>query len=698
MNPPYPSLYTGAAAPPRPERRPVVHRTAWGHERTDDYYWLNERDTPAVLEHLQAENEYAEKVLSPVKLLENELFEELKSRIRQDDASVPYFFRGYWYYVRFETGKEYPIHCRKKEWNDDATEQIILDVNQLAEGHAYCSVAGMKVSPDDNYLYFAVDYSGRNLFEIHIKHLPTGSLLPDKLPSAFGAAVWSKCSRFLFYDTKDAVTLRTDKVWRHQMGTSPETDVQVWEETDETTYASIEGSRDGEYIFINHGYTQNVETHFLPLSNPEGAFEVIEPRQEGLYYQADHHEGRFIIQSNLHGRNFSISETPVGTPEKENWKVIIAHEEDTLLDYFTVYQRFLAINVRRGGLQRIHIMEWGNGHRHDVDFGEPTYDASLIGLPDYESDILRYGFSSLKTPASVYDYTISTRTALLRKTEPVLGGYDSSLYETAFLWATAPDGTQVPVSAVFPKGIQLNGSSPCYLVGYGSYGICYDPAFNRNLISLMERGFVCAIAHVRGGMEMGFAWYEQGKLMQKTNTFTDFIACAEMLIAEGYTAPDRLFVQGGSAGGLLMGAVANLRPDLFKGVIASVPFVDVVTTMSDPDIPLTTGEYPEWGNPENQAAYQYMLGYSPYDQVKAQEYPYMLIKTSYADSQVQYFEPAKWTARLRDLKTDSKPVLFITNMSGSHGGASGRFERLKDKAQEFAWMLALLPVKTPDED
>ncbi len=686
-----PSVFNAAdATAPHPEKKPKELTAPSGDKRIDEYYWLNERNNPDVTTYLNAENEYAEKVMTPVKDLKEQLFEEMKARVKQDDNSVPYFDNGYWYFVRFETGKEYPIICRKKD-NLDAPEEIMLNVNILAEGKPYCSVTGTNVSPDNRYLVYAADYTGRNLYKARIKDLQTGKLLNDEWDSAFGSSVWSKDSKYVFYDTKDEETLRTDKVWRHEVGSKK--DVLIHEEKDETAYASLYGSKDGEYAFIGHGYTQNIETHYLQLDQPLSDFKVIAPREKEFYYDVEHHNGQFVIRTNKDGRNFSVMTAPVTQPGKENWKPLIAHDPNVLIDGIDVFRDFMAINERSGGLQKIRVHNWADGNTHYVDFGEPTYTASTTSLADFNAKILRYNFSSLKTPNSVFDYEVATKTKTLKKMEPVLGGYDPNNFTTEFVWATARDGVKVPVSLVYKKGLVKDGSAPCFQISYGSYGISYDPGFNKTNISLMERGFVCAIAHIRGGMEMGFEWYENGKMMKKMNTFTDFIDCSEMLIKEKYTSADRLFAQGGSAGGLLMGAVANMRPDLYKGMIASVPFVDVLTTMSDASIPLTTGEYTEWGNPAIKEQYDYMKLYSPYDNVKKQAYPNMLVKTSFADSQVQYFEPAKWVARLRDNKTDNNLLLFVTNMSGSHGGASGRFERLKERAQEYAWMLGLLGQK-----
>ena len=685
-----PSVFNGGVATaPHPEQKPKELVSPSGDKRTDEYYWLNERENPAVTAYLKAENDYADKVMAPVAGLKDQLFEEMKARVKEDDNSVPYMKKDYWYYVRFETGKEYPIFCRKKG-SMEASEEIMLNVNTLAEGKAYCNVTGLNISPDNRYAVYAADFTGRNLYRAHILDLQTHQLLSDEWDSAFGSSVWSKDSKYVFYDTKDEITLRTDKVWRHEVGTSNKKDVLVLHEKDETAYASLYGSKDGEYAFIGHGYTQNIETHSLQLDNPTGSFQVIAPREKEFFYDVEHHNGKFIIRTNKEGRNFSIMTTATDKPGKENWQSLIAHDPTTLIDGIDVFRDFMAINSRNGGLQKIKVYNWADGSSHFVDFGEPTYTAYATSLRDFDSKFLRYNFSSLKTPNSVFDYDVASKTKTLQKTEPVLGGYDPNNYTTEFLWATARDGVKVPVSVVYKKGLTKNGTAPCFQIGYGSYGSSYDPEFNKSLISLMERGFVCAIAHIRGGMEMGFEWYENGRMMKKMNTFTDFIDCSEMLIKEKYTASDRLFAQGGSAGGLLMGAVANMRPDLYKGMIASVPFVDVLTTMSDASIPLTTGEYTEWGNPAIKEQYDYMKTYSPYDNIKKQAYPNMLVKTSFADSQVQYFEPAKWVARLRDNKTDNNLLLFVTNMSGSHGGASGRFERLKERAQEYAWMLGLL--------
>jgi oligopeptidase B len=683
---------------PHPAKKPKELVAPNGEKRIDEYYWLNERDNPEVKAYLEAENRYHDSIMAPVAKLREQLFQEMKGRIKEDDSSVPSFNEGYWYYTRFETGKEYPIHCRTAGTADQMPtlpvpsdkEQIILNVNELAAGKEYCSVGGMDVSPDGNLMYFTTDFTGRNLYVGRIKDLRTGQIMPAEFKMVVGGSAWSRDAQYLFYDTKDPKTLRSDRVWRHKVGTSSKQDVEVFYEKDETAYCTVGTSKDGLYAFINHGYTQNIETHFLDLKQPENPFQLIQPREKEAFYDVEHHDGQFVIRTNKEGRNFSVMTTPVSQPGRDNWKPLVAHDKYILIGGVEMFRDFLVLSERTGGLQQIRIINWADQSSHRLDFGEATYDASPMYTPDYSSPYVRYYITSLKTPYSVVDYTVANKQKTVRKTEPVLGGFDSNNYETEFRWAKAKDGAMIPISIVYRKGTKLDGSAPCFQVAYGSYGFSSDPGFNKGIISLLDRGFVHAIAHVRGGMEMGYEWYENGKMFKKMNTFTDFIDCSEMLINEKFTSADRLFAQGGSAGGLLMGAVANMRPDLYKGIIASVPFVDVLTTMSDPTIPLTTGEYTEWGNPNNPAEYAYMKTYSPYDNLKAQNYPNMLVKTSFSDSQVQYFEPAKWVARLRDIKTDKNVLLFHTNMSGSHGGASGRFERLKERAQEYSWMLGLL--------
>lgn len=671
-----------------PEKKPKELISASGDKRIDEYYWLNERENPAVTAYLEAENRYADSVLAPVSQLREKLFEELKARIKEDDSTVPYFKNGYWYLTRFETGKEYPIYSRKKG-SLDAAEEVMIDVNELAKGKAYCQFGGFTVSPDNNIIAYGVDYTGRNLFKLYFKDLVSNKNLPDTFDYA-GGAEWANDSKTIIYDTKDPVTLRNDKVWRHVLGADHKSDVLMYHEKDETQYAFLSKTKSDQYILINCAYTQTVEVLYLDADQPTGTFQSIRPREAGFFYEISHRDDKFLIKTNWNAPNFRLMEAPVSDPRRENWKDVLPHREDVLLDGLTVFKDYLVTAERKGGLSQIHVIRWSDHADHYIEVGEPSYSAMIDNNPEYDTHILRYSFTSMKTPTTVVDYNMETRQKDVKKVAPVLGNFNADNYETEFAWATARDGVKVPISIMYKKGLNRDGSAPCYLTGYGSYGFSYDPYFNRDKISLVDRGFVIAIAHIRGGMEMGFKWYEDGKMLKKMNTFNDFIDCSEFLIQEKYTSKDRLFAEGRSAGGLLMGAVSNMRPDLYKGIITGVPFVDVLTTMSDASIPLTTGEYSEWGNPAIKEQYEYMKQYSPYDNLKKGNYPNMLVLTSFSDSQVQYFEPAKYVARLRDLKTDDHVLLFKTNMTGSHGGSSGRFERLKERALEYAWMMGLM--------
>ncbi len=673
---------------PHPEKKVKELVSTSGDKRTDEYYWLNERDNPAVKTYLEAENRYTDSVLQPVAPLREKLFAELKARIKEDDSSVPYFKNGYWYFVRFETGKEYPIFSRKKG-TLDAAEELLADVNELAKGQAYCQLGGLTVSPDNRMLAYAVDYSGRNLFKLFFKDLSNGQTLAESFDVG-GSFAWANDSKTILYDTKDPVTLRNDKIWRHVLGTDHRKDPLMYEEKDVTQYAYLGKSKSEQYFFINSAYTQTVEVHYLDANNPTGQFKSVKPREKDFFYSLEHRGDKFLIRTNWNAKNFRIMEAPVSDPRQENWTDVLPHRDDVLIDNFTVFQDHLVTEEHKGGLSQIRVIRWSDKGEHYVEIGEPTYACNLDNNPEFDTKTLRYVFASLRTPATVVDYDMEARTKTVKKVAPVLGGFDANNYETEFIWVTARDGVKVPMSVMYKKGLKRDGSAPCHLTGYGSYGSSYDPYFNRDKISLVDRGFIVGIAHIRGGMEMGYQWYEQGRMLNKMNTFTDFIDCADYLVKNKYTASDRLFAEGRSAGGLLMGAVTNLRPDLFKGIISGVPFVDVLTTMSDPSIPLTTGEYTEWGNPAVPAEYEYMKKYSPYDNLKKGNYPNLLILTSFADSQVQYFEPAKYVARLRDLKSDNNLLLLKTNMSGSHGGSSGRFERLKERALEYSWMLGLL--------
>lgn len=680
----HPEQFQAPIAPEKPKEL-----TASGDTRVDPYYWLNERENPEVTAFLEAENKYADSVLAPVKQLKDDLFLELKSRIKEDDSTVPYFKKGYYYYTRFETGKEYPIYCRKKG-SLEGQEEVLLNVNQMASGHAYILAGNIQVSPDDRYMTYIEDTTGRNLFTAYIKDLHTGQLLPDRFETA-GGVVWINDSKTLIFETKDPVTLRTDKIWRHRLGATK--DELLFEEKDETAYCSIGKSKSDAYLFLNHGYTQNIEAHFMSADDPNGRFTLIKPREKEFYYSVEHFGDHFYIMTNKDGaKNFKIMQAPVKSYTVENWKDLIAHDEEVLIENFDIFKTFLVVQERKNGLSQILVRKWADTSSHYIDFGEPTYAAHFGENPEFDTDKIRYVFNSFKTPPSTIDYDMVTKSKEVKKVQPVLGGFDTNQYETELVWVEAKDKTRVPLSLIYRKGMKKDGTAPCYLVGYGSYGSTYDPDFNSNWISLVDRGFVCGIAHIRGGMEMGFKWYEQGKMKNKMNTFTDFIDCAQWLVDQKYTAKDRLFATGRSAGGLLMGAITNLRPDLFRGIITGVPFVDVLTTMSDPSIPLTTGEYTEWGNPSIKDEYEYMKQYSPYDNLKEGNYPNIYVSTSLNDSQVQYFEPAKYVAKLRKLKKDNNALLLVTNMTGSHGGSSGRFERLHERSNEYAFMLGLMGI------
>ncbi len=685
-----------AVAPPAAEKVPKT-LTNLGESRIDNYYWLNQRDNPKVRQFLDAENRYCDSALAPVAGLRQRLFEEMKARIQEDDASVPFLKNGFWYYTRLEKGKEYAIHCRKKSSLDSA-EEIMLDGNKVAEGHDYTAIQGLEVSPDNRLLFFCVDHSGRGLFKFFIKDLTTGQLLADSGDTG-SLGAWANDSKTLFYDTRDKVTLRNDKIWRHTVGQPVAKDKLVYEEKDETQYAYLGKTKSEKYIVVNSAYTQTVEVHVLDADAPMGEFKLIKPREKEVFYNVDHAGDQFFIKTNLGGaKNFRLMTAPAADPRVENWKDFLPHRPDVLLKGVALFKDHLVAEEQKDGHPQIRVIRLADRAEHYVDFGEPTYAVDLEANPEFDTRKLRYAFSSPKTPETIVEHDMESKEKKVLKTQPVLGGFDPKNYETEWVMATAKDGTRVPISLLYKKGMAKNGKNPCFLTGYGSYGYSYDAGFNRDVFSLADRGFVCAIAHIRGGMEFGYQWYEDGKMGKKMNTFTDFIACAEHLVEEKYTSPDRLFARGVSAGGLLMGAVANLRPDLFRGIAAAVPFVDVLTTMSDPSIPLTTGEYTEWGNPAVAAEWAVMKSYSPYDNVAAKNYPAMLVTTSLGDSQVQYFEPAKWVAKLRETKTDNNPLLFYTNMAGSHGGSSGRFKRLEDTALYYGWMLGLLgmtesPVK-----
>ncbi len=663
-----------------------------GHVRVDNYYWLRDRDNPEVIRYLEEENRYTHAMMAHTEPLQEKLFQEFRTRIKQTDMSVPYRRDGYFYYTRVEEGKEYPIYCRKKG-SLDAPEEILVDVNQVAAGHKFCSVTFPSVSSGQNLIAYGVDTVGRRFYTIYIKNLATGEVLKDRIPNVTGNVAWANDNRTLFYARQHPVTLRSYQIYRHVIGTDPAQDVLVYEEKDETFRCFVFKTKSKRYLMIGSSQTLSTEYRYLEADQPEGSFRIFAPRQRNHEYRVDHFGDHFYIRTNLNAKNFRLMKTPVERTGVENWQEVLPHRDDVLLEDFEIFRDHLVAVERRDGLMRLRVMPWSGKGEHYVDFGEPAYLAYPTDNFEFDTSLLRYTYSSLTTPTSVYDYDMNTRRRTLLKREEVLGGFDPANYQAERIHATAPDGVRVPISLVYRKGFRKNGTHPLLLYGYGSYGNSTEASFNPYRISLLDRGFVYAIAHVRGGQELGRSWYEDGKLLKKKNTFTDFIACAEHLIREKYADPKRVFAQGGSAGGLLMGAVINLRPELFRGVIAAVPFVDVVTTMLDDSIPLTTNEYDEWGNPNEKKYYDYMLSYSPYDQVQAKAYPNLLVTTALHDSQVQYWEPAKWVAKLRAMKTDNNLLLLKTRMEAGHGGVSGRYQRYRQIAFEYAFLLDLAGIK-----
>ena len=660
----------------------------FGNVRVDNYYWLRERENPKVLEYLKAENEYLKAVLRPTEALQEKLYREIIGRIKPTDLSVPYRDNGYYYYSRYEQGQDYPVYCRKKG-TLEAPEEVLLDGSAMSQGQPFFSLLGLEVSPDNSLLAYAVDTVSRRLYTQRFKNLVTGETLADEIPNTLGLAGWANDDKTVFYVLKDTSTLRPYAVLRHVLGTPAVEDREVFREPDDAFTVSVYKSKSKKYVVIASESTLSTEYWLLDADHPEGEFKVVQPRERGLEYQVEPFRDKLYIRTNLEAKNFRLVETPLDKTSKENWREVIPHRPDVLLEGFEIFNDYLVVEERQGGLSRIRVIGWQDKAEHSLDFSEAAYAAAIGQNPEFETDWLRYEYSSFTTPPSTYDYNLKTREKKLLKQQEVLGGFNPANYQIERLTATAADGVKVPISVVYRKGLLKDGTNPLLEYGYGSYGAIEDPYFDSSLLSLLDRGFVYALAHIRGGSDMGRAWYEDGKLLKKKNTFTDFIACAEHLVAQKYTRPDRLFAAGASAGGLLMGAVVNMRPDLFKGVIAGVPYVDVINTMLDPGIPLTAQEFDEWGNPAQKEDYDYMLSYSPYDNIEAKDYPAMLVTTGLYDSQVQYWEPAKWVAKLRSLKTDKNLLLLHTNMDAGHGGQSGRFRQYREIALEYAFLLYL---------
>jgi len=669
--------------------------------RIDNYFWMRLTDeqkiaknkdvqTQKVEAYLNSENEYFNQVTASTNNFQKELFEEMKGRIKEDDTSVPYFRNQYFYITRFEKGSQYPIYSRKKE-NLEANEEILFNVNEEAKGHEYFQLGGLNVSSDNNLVAFATDTVSRRQYTIQIKNLETGKILSDKIENTTGGSVWSNDNKTLFYTKKDPLTLRSSSIYRHILGTDASEDVVVFEEKDETYNTYVYKTKSHKFIVIGSSSTLSSEFRIISADNPYGDWKVIQPREDNLEYSLAHYGDYFYIQTNKdNATNFKLMKTPVNKTTKENWVDVIPHREETLLEDVSIFKNYLVIEERTEGLGKIRIKTWDGKQDYYLPFDEETYSAGVYSNPEFDTDVIRYSYNSMTTPNSVIDFNMKNQTKDVKKEQEVLGGkFNKNNYKSERVWATARDGKKVAISLVYHKDTELTKDTPLLQYAYGSYGYTISDGFSTTRLSLLDRGFVYAVAHIRGGQYLGREWYNNGKMMNKKNTFFDFIDCSKFLIKNNYTSAKHLYAMGGSAGGLLVGAVSNLNPELYNGIIAAVPFLDVISTMLDESIPLTTGEFDEWGNPKEKEAYDYMLSYSPYDQVQAKDYPNMLVTTGYFDSQVQYWEPAKWVAKLRELKTDDNILLLHTNMDVGHGGASGRFDALKETARDYTFILAL---------
>ena len=663
------------------EKKLIKH----GHIRIDPYYWLNDHENPEVIDYLNKENEYTRHQLKDTEELQSQLFKEITGRIKPEDQSVPYRLNGYFYYTRYEKGAEHPLFLRRKD-EPGAGEEVLLDADQMAKGYEYFETGSLAVSENNRYLAYSIDTVSRRKYTIHFKDLKTGETFHENIDETTGDMTWAADNQTLFYPVKNE-SLRPYRIYRHILGTSAKEDTLVYEETDPTFDVDVFKSKSREYIFLLSESTEADEYRFIPAEKPESDAKVIQPRQKYLEYTAEHFENHFYLLTNLQAENFRIMKTPVENPGKDHWEEVIAHRKNILIEDFDLFRDFMALEERGEGITRLRIISWDEKLDYYVTFYEKAHTVYLDFNPEFNTEKLRYKYTSLITPLQTEEIHYKTREKTVLKKQEVLGEYSTLDYETERVFATAEDGKLVPVSIVTPVECLRDGSMPMLLLGYGSYGISVDPWFSYARLSLLERGFGFAIAHVRGGQEMGRQWYKDGKLLNKKNTFSDFNDVAEFLVNKSYTSTDRLFAMGGSAGGMLTGAIANQRPDLYKGIIAAVPFVDVVTTMLDTSIPLTTGEYDEWGDPNDPIFYRYILSYSPYDNVTKQPYPAMLVTTGFHDSQVQYWEPAKWVAKLRDMKTDDNLLLFYIQMEYGHSGSAGRFERYRETAMEFAFIL-----------
>ncbi|MDX8552630.1 S9 family peptidase [Tenacibaculum sp. 1B UA] len=672
-----------------------------GDIRTDDYFWMRLTDaqknaevkdeqTQKVYDYLNAENAYYEEMTKETKEFQEELFQEMKGRIKEDDESVPYKKDGYFYITRYEKGQQYPIYSRKKE-TLEAEEEIMFNVNKEAKGYDYFQLGGLNVSPDNKMTAFATDTVSRRQYFIRIKNLETGKIYKDIIENTTGGSVWANDNKTLFYAKKDPVTLRSSKIYKHTLGSDASLDELVYEEKDDTFGAFVTKSKSKDYIIIGSYSTVSTEYHVLDANNPDGELQIIQPRERDLEYEVAHYGDHFYIKTNKDGAtNFKLMKTPIDKPGKENWVDVIPHREDTLFEDFSIFKDYLVLEERNEGLNKIRIKRWDGTEDYYLPFEEETYSAGVYGNPEFDTEVIRYSYNSMTTPSSVIDFNMKDRSKEVKKEQEVLGGkFDKNNYVSKRIWVPARDGKKVALSIVHHKDTKLDKNTPILQYAYGSYGYTINDGFSTTRLSLLDRGFVYALAHIRGSQYLGREWYEDGKMLNKKNTFTDFIDCSKYLIDSGYTSPEHLYAMGGSAGGLLMGAIVNMNPELYNGIIAAVPFVDVISTMLDDSIPLTTGEYDEWGNPNDKEYYDYIKSYSPYDQVVVKSYPNMLVTTGLHDSQVQYWEPAKWVAKLRDVKTDNNLLFLHTNMEAGHGGASGRFDALKETAEEYTFFLML---------
>ncbi len=687
-------------SPPIAEKQ-VEKLEKHGDVRIDNYYWMRLTDaqknatepdehTQKVYDYLNAENAYYDTITAHTKKFKEDLFQEMKARIKEDDASVPYLNNGYYYITRYEKGGQYPIYSRKKG-DLTAQEEIMFDVNEMAKGYEYYALRGLSISEDNKLAVFGIDTVSRRQYTLQFKNLETGEIYPDKIENTTGGATWANDNKTIFYTKKNPVTLRSETIYKHVLGTDPAADEVVFQEKDETFDAFVYKTKSKKYIMVGSYNTVSQEYQFLDANDPDGPLKVIHPRERNLEYSVAHYNDHFYILTNKDdATNFKLMRTPESNTSKENWVDVIPHRDDTLLEDISIFKDYLVLEERNNGLNKIRIKRWDGTQDYYLPFDEETYSVGVYSNPEFDTDVIRYGYNSFTTPASVIDFNMKDQSKEIKKEQEVLGGkFDKDNYTSERVWVVARDGKKVAVSIVRRKDTELSKSTPLLLYAYGSYGYTVPDRFSTTRLSLLDRGFVYALAHIRGSQYLGREWYEDGKMFNKKNTFTDFVDCAKGLIAKNYTSPDHLYAMGGSAGGLLMGAVVNMNPELFNGVIAAVPFVDVMTTMLDESIPLTTSEYDEWGNPNNKDSYDYMLSYSPYDQVKKQSYPNMLVTTGLHDSQVQYYEPAKWVAKLRTYKTDDNILLMHTNMEAGHGGASGRFNALKETARDYAFLLDL---------